>query len=342
AGAMGHGVIQGCAVAAQGSPDMTVAVAVGTVQVLGMRTRKVAAGNAAIGAADATNPRIDFVCVDATGTKQVVAGAAAAYPVMPAIPAGYVVLAAVYVPATDTAINANQIIDKRVILSPLMVAAPGCFRILEEFANGAQYATAATPTFKNDIFLGGVANVAGNQNAFGYAVFSTGASSASGRAGLITFDQLGRPGSGLIHAKAVITTDTALSDVTQRYAVHFGLIDLMTGNSVDGCYFRYTDNVNGGKWQCVCVANSVETVADSGVAYAVSTQYLLEIEVNSDGTQVTFFIGGSQVAQIATNIPTAAGRECGFGVNIFKSVGTTARAVAVDVIELLHLPLVPY
>lgn len=109
----GTGVISGCAVTAQGSPDMTVAVAAGTAAVA-EKLVTVTAGNVTITAADATNPRIDLITADASGTKAAVAGTAAANPVAPALPASRAVLAAVYVSAGDTAIDANQIIDKRV------------------------------------------------------------------------------------------------------------------------------------------------------------------------------------------------------------------------------------
>jgi polygalacturonase len=115
AGTARTGVLSGCAVTAQGSPDMTVAVAAGTVEVAGVRAI-VAAGNVTITAADATNPRIDLVVVNSAGTKSVAAGTAAAAPTLPALPANSAPLAAVYVPANDTAINTNQITDKRVLI----------------------------------------------------------------------------------------------------------------------------------------------------------------------------------------------------------------------------------
>lgn len=109
-----HGVQSGAAVSAQGTPDMTVAVAVGVVRHGGRRVA-VTAGNVTITAADATNPRFDLITVDATGTKVAVTGTPDANPVFPD-PTGDVVLAAVYVPANDTEINSNQIIDKRILL----------------------------------------------------------------------------------------------------------------------------------------------------------------------------------------------------------------------------------
>lgn len=109
-----NGVISGCAVTAQGTPDMTVAVASGTVIVDGVLAT-VTSGNVTITAANGTNPRIDLVVVDSAGAKSAVAGTAASNPVFPD-PAGKVVLAAVYVPANDTTIASNQITDKRVVI----------------------------------------------------------------------------------------------------------------------------------------------------------------------------------------------------------------------------------
>lgn len=114
-GIQGDGVISGCAVTAQGSPDMTVAVASGNIKV-GSVVVAVASGNVTIGTADATNPRFDLITVNNSGTKACTAGTAAAQPVFPAIPASSVVLAAVYIPASDTTIATNQITDKRAML----------------------------------------------------------------------------------------------------------------------------------------------------------------------------------------------------------------------------------
>lgn len=118
AGLAFSGVISGCAVTPQGSPDMTVAVAAGTVMVLGVPAA-VTGGNVTITTAHASLPRKDIVVVNNSGTKSVTAGTAAAQPLKPAIPANSIVIAEVYVPANDTTIAANQITDKRVIITPV-------------------------------------------------------------------------------------------------------------------------------------------------------------------------------------------------------------------------------
>lgn len=117
----GDGVISGCAVTAQGSPDMTVAVAAGQVQIGGVLAT-VSSGNVNIGAADGSNPRFDLITVNNSGTKACTAGTAAASPVFPTIPANSIVLAAVYVPTADTTIATNQITDKRCFVKSHVVA----------------------------------------------------------------------------------------------------------------------------------------------------------------------------------------------------------------------------
>lgn len=122
AGLKGEGVVSGCGVSAQGSPDMTLAVAAGMVTFVGSAV-SVSAGNVTITTANSTNPRIDLVSVNSSGTKAVTAGTASANPAPPAIPSNSILLAMVYVPAADTAIAGNQITDKRVILNSAAAAA---------------------------------------------------------------------------------------------------------------------------------------------------------------------------------------------------------------------------
>lgn len=113
AGSAGTGVVSGCAVTAQGTPNMTVAVASGTVAVLSA-TASVTAGNVTVTAANATNPRIDLIVSSSSGVLSCTAGTAATVPCMPNIPASSVVLAEIYVPANATAITTAMIRDCRV------------------------------------------------------------------------------------------------------------------------------------------------------------------------------------------------------------------------------------
>lgn len=121
----GFGVISGLAVAAQGTPDMTVAVSAGTILAgaAGGYVSVAAVASLAIGAADATNARYDLVVVSSAGVVSVVAGTPATNPVYPAIPAGSIALAHVYVPATQTTIPNTLIRDKKVPVAAHMPAA---------------------------------------------------------------------------------------------------------------------------------------------------------------------------------------------------------------------------
>jgi hypothetical protein len=115
-GIAGVGVISGCAVSPQGTPNMTVAVASGSVRIGGSSV-SVTSGNVTITANSSGNPRLDLICVNASGTKSAQAGTAAAAPLYPAIPGSSVVLAAVLVPTGAASITANNIVDKRVTVS---------------------------------------------------------------------------------------------------------------------------------------------------------------------------------------------------------------------------------
>lgn len=119
----GDCVLSGCAVTAQGVPNMTAAVAKGAVLTNGV-LKAIAAANVTIGAADATNPRFDLVVIDSTGAKAVRAGTAAATPKPPVRNTNDVVIAVVYVPATDTAVDTAQIVDLRVMRTqgPITIA----------------------------------------------------------------------------------------------------------------------------------------------------------------------------------------------------------------------------
>lgn len=114
-GFIADGVLTNCAVTAQGSPDMTVAVAAGTVQINGVSVA-VTGANGTITTADSSNPRLDVVSINSSGTIVVTAGTPAAEPAIPTIPASSAILALVRIPANDTTISSTQIVDKRVFV----------------------------------------------------------------------------------------------------------------------------------------------------------------------------------------------------------------------------------
>jgi hypothetical protein len=77
------------------------------------------------------------------------------------------------------------------------------------------------------------------------------------------------------------------------------------GPTNDELFFRYTDNVNGGRWEAVTKAGGVETATDTGIAVVANTWYKLRLVVNAAATSVAFSINGALVATNVSNITTA-------------------------------------
>lgn len=112
------GVVSGCAVTESGTPAQTVDVAAGVVVAAGVRVVVSASAGEAITAADSTEPRIDAISVNPSGTVVVTDGTPASVTsiVAPAWPAGNVPLAQLYVPASDNTHQNTQIVDKRLFV----------------------------------------------------------------------------------------------------------------------------------------------------------------------------------------------------------------------------------
>jgi hypothetical protein len=120
-----------------------------------------------------------------------------------------------------------------------------------------------------------------------------------------------------------------VSSASERYIVYAGFFDSLTGTPAEGAYFRYSDDVNGGDWECVTVTGSTETLTDSNVAVTANTYNKLRVEVNAAGSEAKFYVDGNLVATHTTNMPGSADRF-GVGVNIRKTVGTTLRQMRTD------------
>jgi hypothetical protein len=160
----------------------------------------------------------------------------------------------------------------------------------------------------------------------GVTQLSTG-TSTTGRGGVATGANAVALGGGKVRFLVVAKIDT-LSDGTNRYSVNLGMgTTAGSTNQGEGVTFRYSDNVNSGKWQAVCAASSVETATDTGIT-ADTGWHAFEAEVNAAGTSVEFFIDGASVATVTTNIGTGAMRL--IPANIVKSAGGTARTVQLD------------
>jgi|GEM_PF-2414478 len=110
------GVVSGCAVASQGSPNMSVVVASGNAVVDGAPVA-VAGGSVTIQTSDA-NPRFDLIVTNNAGLLTAVRGVASATnPVFPNFdPATQCLLASVLVGASAASISTSAIVDKRVMM----------------------------------------------------------------------------------------------------------------------------------------------------------------------------------------------------------------------------------
>jgi hypothetical protein len=139
-------VLSGCGVT--GGSDMTPAVAKGAILSNGVLL-PVTAGDVTIGTADGSNPRLDLIVANSSGTKAVRAGTAAAAPKPPARTSNDVVLAQVLVPASDTTIGAGAIIDRRVF-------PPRPVRILRSTSAVTFNTTSAIQTYANIVLPSGL------------------------------------------------------------------------------------------------------------------------------------------------------------------------------------------
>lgn len=112
-----------------------------------------------------------------------------------------------------------------------------------------------------------------------------------------------------------------LSNGTDRFSVFMGLGTTATSATQTNCIgFRYTDTENSGNWTTVCRSASTETTGNSAVAASAGAWVRLKWKLNAAGTTATFYVNGSSVGTISTNIPTGNQMSPLFG--IWKSVGT--------------------
>lgn len=119
-----------------------------------------------------------------------------------------------------------------------------------------------------------------------------------------------------------------LPDGTESFALYLGFGDNMAAAPTDGA-FLYLDQANA-NFRYRTRSNGSQTDVDSALAAVAATWYRVRITVNAAATSINFTINGANSQDIATNIPSGAGRETGIMANIFKSAGTTSRSLYLD------------
>ena len=123
-----------------------------------------------------------------------------------------------------------------------------------------------------------------------------------------------------------------LSTALEEYAITLGWSDQIVP-ATDGCYFLY-DRTQSVNWLTVTAVGGARTFTDTGIPVVAGAWIRFRIEINADGSAVTFYLGDVLVATNGVNIPTGDAALSGLNLNILKSVGITARKFDVDWIWL--------
>ena len=140
-----------------------------------------------------------------------------------------------------------------------------------------------------------------------------------------------------------------LSTALERYRLFFGFGNTVTNSdATNGVYFTYDEGGTGNgasasaNWQCITGGSSVRTLTITTVPVVINTWIKLRIEVNAAATSVAFYINGTLVATITTNIPTyAANRTVTMKQGISKTIGLTARNFYCDYIGYENILTTP-
>jgi hypothetical protein len=106
-------------------------------------------------------------------------------------------------------------------------------------------------------------------------------------------------------------------------------------NIGDGPVFAVSPGVSTTFWSCLCYAAGAPTIVITTIPFVAATWYNLRIQINAAGTSVTYFINGTLVATIATNISTSV---TGLG---YRTLASTANATNVIRIDWLYQSFTP-
>lgn len=118
---------------------------------------------------------------------------------------------------------------------------------------------------------------------------------------------------------------SALSTGSEEYIYRFGYLDgTANSDSTDGVWIEYDRTVSV-NWVMVTASNSTRTRTASTVPVVAGAWILLKVAVNDTGTLAEFFVNGSSIGTIDTNIPTGTGRSTGEKMFFGKQVGNTSR-----------------
>lgn len=175
---------------------------------------------------------------------------------------------------------------------------------------------------------GSLASGTSDQGHPGTLLLSTGTNTAGGAA-LLAADTSGmylyNPGASYLFEANFFLS--GLSASGQRYTAYSGW-GVAAGGGAYAIMFRYTDNVNSGKWQAVVRSASSDLYAiDTGITPSAATYAKYAIAINAAG-DVEWFIDEVSVASQASVV--GAYPVSLLPASIQKSSGGTARAIQLD------------
>jgi uncharacterized protein with putative carbohydrate binding module len=139
-------------------------------------------------------------------------------------------------------------------------------------------------------------------------------------------------GGGAAVLEAVIDIPT-LADGTNDYEVWIGFTDSATGDPTDGVYFHYDRDTSANWILRTDSASGGQTSTTSGTAVATGWN-TFRIEINAAGTSAEYFLNGSSLGTITTDIPVASTEFTGFGASIVKEAGATNRTLRFDLLAV--------
>lgn len=205
------------------------------------------------------------------------------------------------------------------------------FDFVEDFVDGLTVSIGTT--VERESYLAGVTNHSGSgviNTGHARGIKAVTVSTATSTAYINSSTILTQQASGAYNVQALIQF-AAVSDASQGYTTRLGMILQSVTGTVDptnGIFFRQNHANNGGRWEAVCRASSTETVVDTGVA-ASTDKCLFEIRINAGNNSITFYINGTLVATITTNIP-ANTTQMRFALGVQRTQGSADKAVYID------------
>lgn len=190
-----------------------------------------------------------------------------------------------------------------------------------------------TNTVAGGMALGSIDTTLDSKEFVGYMMYTSTANTNT-CSGYFTNSGKFNIGAGEMYLLASVAFE-AVSDGTNRYEFFFGLSSAggtITSEPANGIYFWYDDASSNFRIKCANASSVTNT--DSGVTLAANTAYQLIIKVNSAGNSVEFFINGTSVGTVNTNVPSTT-TDLNDISWIRRTVGTTSRKFYYDKVVII-------